>query len=88
VTATSVEGNGPPLVPCAKCGDANPIGSLVVEGSRRRMYITGTQYTCMGEDCDMAAPPCQQGDEGARENWNAAQARYANRHLSDEEQLK
>lgn len=64
------------LLPCAKCGDASPLGSLGVDGPRNRMRITGTVYTCMGDDCDMQGAPCQQGDEGARENWNEAQQRY------------
>lgn len=65
-----------PLLPCAKCGHDSPLGSLVVDGPRNRMVITGTVYTCMGDDCDMQGAPCQQGDEGARENWNAAQRRH------------
>jgi hypothetical protein len=63
-----------PLSPCASCGNDSPLGSLVVEGPRNHMVITGTVYTCMGDDC------CVKGDpsptpEGARHNWNVEQAR-------------
>lgn len=61
-----------PLLPCAKCGETPPLGSLVIGGTRRDMRITGTQYTCLGDDCDMFGAPAGTNEE-ARENWNVAQ---------------
>jgi hypothetical protein len=69
-------------LPCAQCG-SQPIGSLDVGGTRARMTIQGTVYTCFGDDCAMRGEVCQ-GDSAARASWNAAQREYKANHEADE----
>jgi hypothetical protein len=60
------------LVPCALCGDS-PLGSLTMDGPRGDLRISGTIYTCLGEDCENRGET-KQGDHEARLSWNERQA--------------
>lgn len=69
-------------LPCARCG-SQPIGSLDIGGSRVKMRIQGTVYTCFGEDCTMRGEVCH-GEGAARASWNEAQREHKANRDADE----